>query len=587
MGPAFDLKRWVEAFEEPPSAPEKVLPLAEAVRRAVRPGMTLHFTFGHNRPTASILEVLRQFRGTEPDFTMAMLFTAGPAIALLTEGLVKRLVTTLVCEPYPAPAPCRPAQREVKAGRLSIEQWGVLSYVARLEAAARGFSDLPVRSLLGSSLHQENGEHIIPPAPGDSQLRVRPLVPDISFVHGPAADCFGNVLLSPPYGEGAWGAFAARHGVVATVERLVSSETLRRHADLLVIPASHVASVSVVPFGAHPAGLSAGGIEGVEPYGDDVAAYKEARAAGATEESWKAWVEQALLTVDHDEYLTRLGAERLLFLKGKARPDSWRAELLSTLTQTDFAAPASRPEGMAVAASQLLIETVERLKARAILSGLGAGNLAAWLANTTLRRQGVALVAELGMYGYEPRPCDPFVFNFRNLATCTRRTDASMALGVLLGGAQARGVGALGAGQIDAHGRFNSTRLGNGALLVGSGGANDVASLAEEVVIALPAGRHRLVEKLPYVTGPGERVTAVVTDLGVFEKPRGNERLRLTRLVGPLIGGQQETHIKELAARTEFAFEVAPTIKLLPPPSSAELGRLRLHDPERAFLRDE
>lgn len=104
---------WARRFDTPPRGPEKVVPLREAVRSGVRPGMTLHLAFTDNRPTAAIAEILRQFRGTDPGFTLILLFTAGPAVALLTEGLTRRLVTTLIGEPYPAPAPSAAARRGI------------------------------------------------------------------------------------------------------------------------------------------------------------------------------------------------------------------------------------------------------------------------------------------------------------------------------------------------------------------------------------------------------------------------------------------------------------------------------------------
>ena len=56
------------------------------------------------------------------------------------------------------------------------------------------------------------------------------------------------------------------------------------------------------------------------------------------------------------------------------------------------------------------------------------------------------------------------------------------------------------------------------AYITGSGGANDIASSAREVVVTLAQSRTRFVEKVPYVTAPGRGVSAVVSDLGVYEK---------------------------------------------------------------------
>ncbi len=572
---------WPARFAAAPAGTDKVRPLDEAVRSAVRPGQCLHFAFTHNRPAAAMAELCRQHRGQRPGFTMLSLFTAGPALALLSEGLVRELVTALVLEPYPAPAPSPTARRAVSEHDIALVHHSVLSYVAMLEAGARGLPGLPVRGLAGSSLAE--GPDRRPREDGLVEVAARR--PDLSFVHAPCADAHGNVLLSPPYGEGVWGALAAREGAVVTVERLVTPEVLRRHAHLPGLPASQVRSVSVVPFGAHPAGLAAGGIEGVEPYGDDVAHYRGSRQAGRTPQGWSDWVARWITGPrDQDEVLARLGSQRLLWLQGKARPDSWRSELLDALTGVDLALPPTPTERQVLAAAALIADKVEGAGHQAVLSGLGACNLAAWVAHRSLAARGVPLmlVAELGLAGYSPRPCDPYLFNFRNLATCTQAGSASTALGLFVGGAAARCLGSLGAGQVDGQGRFNSTQLADGTLLVGSGGANDVASTAAEVVLTVPSGRQRLVDHLPYVTGPGERVTALVTELGLFEKAPGREPLRLTRLVGP--GSDPSEQVAALRARCGFPFEVSPELAWVAEPPAEEVSRLRLLDPERAFL---
>jgi acyl CoA:acetate/3-ketoacid CoA transferase beta subunit len=240
---------------------------------------------------------------------------------------------------------------------------------------------------------------------------------------------------------------------------------------------------------------------------------------------------------------------------------------------------------MIAAAARLLAEKALTLRCEALLAGIGLGSLAAWCAHDLAAAQGrtIPLVAEIGMADYRPRPCDPYVFNFRNLATCTHQTDAQTAIGLWTGGAHGRGLGALGAAQVDARGNFNSTSLADGTLLTGSGGSADVAAGAAEVVICLPAHPRRLVRELPYVTGTGERVTAVVTDRGIFEKPRGPHPLRLTHLVGP--GAEdQESAVRELRARTGFDFALQGPLETAPPPAGDELERIRLYDPQRALL---
>ncbi|MEM0215197.1 MAG: hypothetical protein QXI54_06375 [Archaeoglobaceae archaeon] len=55
--------------------------------------------------------------------------------------------------------------------------------------------------------------------------------------------------------------------------------------------------------------------------------------------------------------------------------------------------------------------------------GIGDSNLSAWIAYYIMREKGFSaeLVAEVGFYGYSPRPANPFVFNTANIPTCKRR----------------------------------------------------------------------------------------------------------------------------------------------------------------------
>src|SRR5439155_2554998 len=122
---------------------------------------------------------------------------------------------------------------------------------------------------------------------------------------------------------------------------------------------------------------------------------------------------------------------------------------------------------------------------RVVLAGAGMSNLAAWLAAYELADEGtvVELAAEMGLVGYWPRPGEPMLFNQRNFPTCTMLADIDWTLSILVGGANARAVGALGAAQVDRYGNINSTLIPGERLLTGSGGANDVATCAAETVV--------------------------------------------------------------------------------------------------------
>jgi hypothetical protein len=59
--------RFALAHEEGES---KVVPLAEAIRRNVEDGMSIHFLGLHYRSHAAIYELFRQFRNRRPNFTI-------------------------------------------------------------------------------------------------------------------------------------------------------------------------------------------------------------------------------------------------------------------------------------------------------------------------------------------------------------------------------------------------------------------------------------------------------------------------------------------------------------------------------------
>ena len=202
----------------------------------------------------------------------------------------------------------------------------------------------------------------------------------------------------------------------------------------------------------------------------------------------------------------------------RAEPDSWRDD--EAAHPPDLDAEPVAWEIAAVHGARYLADRVLALDADAVLAGAGVANLAAWLAVELAHDRGspVVLAAELGLWGYTPTPADPFIFNHRSFPTATMLGDAEQVLGGLVGGPGTTLVACLGAAQIDRHGNINSTVIGDSVFLVGSGGGNDVASSADEVVVMSTLTRRRAVADVPYVTSPGIRVRAFVTDLALFER---------------------------------------------------------------------
>ncbi|MBI2155247.1 MAG: glutaconate CoA-transferase [Candidatus Rokubacteria bacterium] len=573
--------------------PDKVTTLEEAVRRLVKPGSVLHLGTAHARANVHVRELVRQWWGKTPGFTIATVGLGSPWTALIHGRLVRRMITTFLGEGYPFPVPSPLIGKAVLEGRLEVQNWSMLTFPLRLLAGAMGVPFLPTRSLLGSSMEEDNsrqGDFQVADDPFGGEGRIgyaRALVPDLSLLHAWAADRAGNTIIAPPMNENLYGAMAARGGAIVTVEKVVSSEFIRRHAPLVKLPGQYVAAVVEAPLGAHPGGMYGMDVPQFEGYAEDLEWILEVRKAFRKAETAEAWIKEWMLDVPtQDHYLAKLGYAKIMEVKGRADTDAWVSELESLSEGLPAEPGYNATEMMVVAASRMLAEKARAHRYRTFLAGVGNSNLAAWLAAYQLKQAGVdiELMAEAGMVGYLPRPGEPFVFSFRNFPSSKMLTDIFHVMGIFMGGRQNECLGSLAAGQIDKHGNINSTIIPGVTYITGSGGANDIASSAREVVVTLSQGRHRFVDKVPYITGPGQRVRTVVSDYGVYQKPDEHGELVLT---GLFAGKPEAEAVRGAKEACGWELKVASTLRRFEPPDSDELALIRLFDPRRYFLGDQ
>ena len=577
-----------EMFALPSSyAVNKVRPLEGALREFVKPGMTLHYGYSEGRPMATSSALVRCFAGTDPGFTLISAGLVGYQAPLITEKLVKRLIVSFVGENYPTPTPNRILQDAINSGEVEIENQSLLVIHQRLAAGAFGFPFALTRSLSGSSLAKNpNFAEVNDPfGSGEKIGAVRALMPDITFIHGLAGDAQGNILLSPPFGESEIAAFAAKHGVIATVERVVSPDVVRRNAHLVKVPAHRVLSVSETPLGCHPYAIfNPGGIE-VPDYVEDYEFFMEARAASKNIDTFRAWTRKWILEVaDHEDYLRKLGPERVNALRGRSTNEGWQEDLdRATVERIAKAEGHDAVEMMVVAAAHVLERKVRGDGFGIVEAGVGYANLAAWLAVSKLQHDGIPaeLVAEIGLYGFLPKPGETFIFSNRNLASCKSLTGVETILGLYVSGRHNNCLAIIGAGQIDPAGNINSTYSADGRFLVGSGGANDIAAAAREIIAVTQQSKQRLVSELPYVTSPGKHLTTLVTDLGIYQKREG--RLVLTEYF-PAEGLDQAQCVERVRSRCGWELAVADDLTAVAPPGADELLRLRLYDSRNDFL---
>jgi acyl CoA:acetate/3-ketoacid CoA transferase alpha subunit len=565
----------------------KVCSLDEAIRKHVKKGMSISFA---GRGGALINQLVREFWDKNPEFTVINTGVSATVLSLLHGRLARKIIASFIGDVYPSSGPNPVAQKAYLTGEVEFENWTMLTIPQRLLAGAMGWSVIPTRSIVGSSMEEDNKDSFAviddPFVPGQKIGLMSALRPDIALVHGAAADRCGNTILTYPLGIDVFGAWGAKQGVIVSAEKIVPTEYIRSHSHLVRIPSYMVKAVCEAPYGAHPAGMPNCGLPEFEHYFEDYDFLTDIKEASRDERKFSDWIKYWILDCqNHDEYLAKLGRDRLLYLKGKAHSDSWKNEIAAEIPNVDFNEEPNSLERIVVAAAHVIKDKFTAGGYKTILAGVGLSHLACWLAAYRLKEKGydVDLMAEIGMFGHFPRASDPFIFSYHNMHTCKILTNVETVLGVFVGGSSNQCLGVLAGGQIDKYGNVNSTKLPGAGYLVGSGGANDIANGNRETVVVISSGKQRLVEKVPYITFSGKNVTTLVTDVGIFEKTGGEETFTLTTYILSKSKQAVKETIAGIKEKVGWELKVSPNLKEAQPAAKEEVTLLRLFDPKGFF----
>ena len=231
----------------------------------------------------------RQFWGADAGMTLIMSSLGALGALFFRGGMVRKVVTAYSGNSFPSYAPNPIFKQAYESGDVAVEHWSILTLGQRLEAAARGLPAIVTGSVVGSDLAANEAFSMVDSEFGPVGL-LAPLVPDVALCHAALSDIHGNLAISEPMLEGTWGAWAARRGVVATVETIVPDLAELGHR--VRIPAHRVLAVVEAPFGAHPGGCYAPGLP-VAGYGEDIPFWVEAAAAARGD--FDAWARDNLL----------------------------------------------------------------------------------------------------------------------------------------------------------------------------------------------------------------------------------------------------------------------------------------------------
>lgn len=564
----------------------KIVNLEDSVKHVIQPNQSLHFSFTHNRPMVYSWEVIRQFKNQKLNLHLVGTGMLEYAIALIWAGHVKKLEGAFFGETYPSPRPNRLIMQLAREGKLDIEYWTNLTIPQRFIAAANGWDFIPTNSLFGSTLmeeHIKSGKAFLAKDPlgAKESLMIRSLQPDVAVVHGSIADENGNTVITPPYGEDLWGVYAAKK-VVVIVEKIVDKETIRSLSHLVKIPGHKVDFLTEVSLGAHPYGTSPVGYRNFA-YGEDYDFRIEFSKAIQNNIELNEWMKKWGLDQSHEAFLNKLGEERINYLKNQLG-----FSVTKNPNVSNEGDEVTLTERLIISASRILAEEIKNKKIEMVLAGIGVSHLTAWLVYKRLKVEGfsIQLLTETGYYGYEPIDGDPYIFNFGNLHTNSKQSSFVEILGQFVGDSNHSCLAILSAAQIDEHGNLNSTKIPDKNLyLTGSGGANDIASVASHVVVMMSGDRRKFVKQVPYNTSPGDKVSAIFTNVAALTR----DNFDIPFVVSHWIANGQNHTISDfkqsLNELLPWDVEIDKGADVMHDPTSQELEWLRALDPQKEFLK--
>lgn len=149
--------------------------------------------------------------------------------------------------------------RAARTGAIRILDATCPAVLAGLTAARKGVPFMPIRGIIGSDILKARTDWKLIDNPfdeGDKLVAVPAIQPDISLIHAPEADRFGNVRLGRRR-ELMLLAYASRQTFV-TVEKISETSLLADEKQAAgVLPAMYVTAIAELKNGAWPTGLYA------------------------------------------------------------------------------------------------------------------------------------------------------------------------------------------------------------------------------------------------------------------------------------------------------------------------------------------
>ena len=275
----------------------------EAAVELVQDGMRLALggLAVNQHPMAAVREIARQRRR---GLTLIGCLNGIEADLLIGAGCVDLIETSYVGLEEFGLAPN--FRRQLEAGRLRVLEFSELLQFDRFRASQDGLTFAVSNALSGTDVIRNNDQvrEFLCPITGKRYHAVPPADPDVVFVHAPAGDEFGNILVPDrrvlPHNLDLV-LTRACDVVVVTVERIVDHQSVRRSAYLNQVPAFRTTAVVEAPYGAHPCSM-----QGF--YDVDRSHFEEYVRSATSDKSFRDYLERFVYGPSGPlEYLRRAG----------------------------------------------------------------------------------------------------------------------------------------------------------------------------------------------------------------------------------------------------------------------------------------
>jgi len=288
---------------------DKRMTVKEAVEKFVHDGDYVGIgAFGHIRvPMAIIFEVVRQ---KKRNLRVAGHTACHDLDFLMAGGCVSHVDVAYSFGHELRPVRTKVGDRLVKAGKLKTTEWSNSAFSWRYKAAALGLSFFPTRVMLGTDTFKYSGAKTIRcPFTGDIYCALPALHPDITFIHVPRADKFGNCQIDGITIADKDLARAAKRLIIST-EKIIDNEEIRAQPHLTMIPYFCVDAVVEQPYGSHPCEMP-------YLYWFDEELMAEYIKATHDEKATQAYIDKYVYgTKNFNEYIQLVGGEeKMKYLK--------------------------------------------------------------------------------------------------------------------------------------------------------------------------------------------------------------------------------------------------------------------------------